>query len=114
MPRCRTMWSGADSYRKEAMNRLCSRVSPRAARQDMVDPANSDWNLLLVDLRKLSAIVENEEEENTAYERPAAPTVRQKQPESNHPRLWSICSKLGHREPQLRVIARLIWICRPS
>jgi hypothetical protein len=53
----------------------------------MVDPANLDWNLLLGDLRKLSAIVENEEEENTAYGKPAAPTVRQKQPMSNHSRL---------------------------
>jgi hypothetical protein len=52
----------------------------------MVDAANLDWNLLLADLRKLSAIVENEEE-NTAYEKPAAPTVRQKQPVSNHSRL---------------------------
>jgi hypothetical protein len=52
----------------------------------MVDPANLDWNLLLADLRKLSAIVENEEEENTVYEKPAA-TVRQKQPVSNHSRL---------------------------
>ena len=53
----------------------------------VVDPANLDWNLLLADLRKLSAIVENEEEENTVYEKPAAPTVRQKQPASNHSRL---------------------------
>jgi hypothetical protein len=53
----------------------------------VVDPANLDWNLLLADLRKLSAIVENEEEENTAYEKPAAPAVRQKQPVSNNSRL---------------------------
>ncbi len=53
----------------------------------MVDPASLDWNLLLADLRKLSVIVENEEEENTADEKPAAPTVRQKQPVSNHSRL---------------------------
>jgi hypothetical protein len=53
----------------------------------MVDPANLDWNLLLADLRRLSAIAENEEEENTAYEKPAAPTVRQKQLLSNHSRL---------------------------
>jgi hypothetical protein len=53
----------------------------------MVDPANLDWNLLLADLKKLSAVVENEEEENTAYEKPAAPTVRRKQPVSNHSRL---------------------------
>jgi hypothetical protein len=50
----------------------------------MVDPANLDWNLLLADLRNLSTIVENEEEENTAYEKPAAPTARQTQPVSNH------------------------------
>jgi hypothetical protein len=53
----------------------------------VVDPANLDWNLPLADLRKLSAIVENEEEENTAYEKPAAPTVRQKQPVRSHSRL---------------------------
>jgi hypothetical protein len=53
----------------------------------MVDPANLDWNLLLADLRKLSTIVGNEEEENTAYEKPAAPTARQTQPVSNHSRL---------------------------
>jgi hypothetical protein len=55
--------------------------------ETVVDPVNLDRNLLLADLRKLSAIVENEEEENTAYEKPAAPTVRQKQPVSNHSRL---------------------------
>lgn len=59
----------------------------RSGNAKVVDPANLDWNLLLADLRKLSAIVENEEGENTAYEKPAAPTVRQKQPESNHSRL---------------------------
>jgi hypothetical protein len=32
----------------------------------VVGPANLERNLLLADLRKLSAIVENEEEENTA------------------------------------------------
>ncbi|MCE5193525.1 hypothetical protein LLF88_06300 [bacterium] len=53
----------------------------------MVDPATLDWNLLLADLKKLSVIVENEEEENTTDEKPAAPTVRQKQPLSNHSRL---------------------------
>jgi hypothetical protein len=53
----------------------------------VVDPANLDWNLPLADVRKLSAIVENEEEENIAYEKPAAPTMRQKQPVSNHSRL---------------------------
>jgi len=53
----------------------------------MVDPATLDWNLLLADLRKLSAIVENEEEESTGYGKSAAPTVRQKQTLSNHSRL---------------------------
>jgi transcription elongation factor Elf1 len=68
---------------------LCLRAEqlPSPAITNMVDPANLDWNLLIADLRKLSTIVENKEEENTAYEKAAAPTVRQKRPVSNHSRL---------------------------
>jgi len=79
--------AGRDNRRRKKADGLVAIRFAILSSAYMVDPANLDWNLLLADLRKLSAIVENEEEENTAYEKPAAPAVRQKQPVSNHSRL---------------------------
>ena len=87
MRRC----SSGGNWRRPCGGCVDPEGSPEARTRDdtdsVVDPANLDWNLLLADLRKLSTIVENKEEENTAYEKAAAPTVRQKQPVSNHSRL---------------------------
>jgi len=48
-----------DDPRRNRIGYLDPEVSPETGREKLVDPADPSWNLLLSELRKPGAIVEN-------------------------------------------------------